>query len=119
MPDVLEGPAPSSNPAQGCTAWRRIFQQWPPGVPTKGLVVTSQGEQIPFEQFFCTDELVLLDRPTPDTVGARRVIVPYEGIAAVKITAVTQDNAFESLGFAPPAKPEKVKPERPRRPFMP
>jgi hypothetical protein len=119
MPEVVEGPAPASDVTRGSIAWRQFFQHWPPGVPYKGVVVTNQAEQIPFEGFFCTDALLLLDRPTPDTVGARRVILPYENIDAVKITAVTEQNAFESLGFAPPAKPEKPKPERPRRPFMP
>lgn len=119
MPEAVEGPALPIDAAPSSSPWRHVFQQWPPGVPYKGVVVTNYAEQIPFEGFQCTDELVLFDRPTPDTVGARRVILPYDHITAVKITAVTEQKSFEPLGFAAPAKPEKPKPERPRRPFMP
>ena len=119
MSEAVEGPASLFDTAHSGSVWRQLFQQWPPSVPYKGVVVTNYAEQIPFEGFQCTDDLVLLDRPTPDTVGARRIILPYNHITAVKITAVTQEKAFEPLGFAAPVKPERPKPERTRRPFMP
>ncbi len=119
MTDALAMPASSPDAAGDGHSWRLVFAHWPPGVPYQGVVVTSYAEQIPFEAFQFTDELVLLDRPTPDTVGARRVILPYGQITALKITSVTQTNAFEPVGFTAPAKPEKPKAERPRRPFVP
>lgn len=119
MSEALEMPVPAADTAGDPSSWRRLFEHWPPGVPCKGVVVTSYAEQIPFEAFQFTSELVLLDRPTPDTLGARRVILPYGNITAVKITSVTQDNAFQPIGFTTPTKPEKPKAERTRRPFVP
>lgn len=108
---------PFSNDAAG--AWQQLFRGWPAGVPTKGVVVTTLGEQIPFDAFQLTEAMMLFDRPTPDTVGARRIFLPFANIAAIKITEVTQEKAFQPLGFATPHVAEKPKPERPRRPFVP
>jgi len=80
-------------------AWCDLFQSWPAGVPRRGVVVTSANEQIPFAEFLVSPTLLLLDRPAPDTMGARKVIVPYSQIAAVKITDVVKNSAFSSLGF--------------------
>jgi hypothetical protein len=81
-------------------AWHEVFQSWPAGVPRRGVVVTLLNEQIPFAEFLMTPRLLLLDRPAPDSMGARKVMVPFGQIAAVKITEVVKNSAFSPLGFA-------------------
>ena len=85
--------------------WRHCFQTWPTELERRGVVVTSFNEQIPFESFITNDDMVLLERRAPDTVGARLVLVAYQFIQAVKIVDVVKPKAFQSMGFAPaPAK---------------
>ena len=47
--------------------------------------------------------LLLLERKIPDTLGARKILLPYSQILAVKITDVVKMKAFQSLGFDEPA----------------
>ncbi len=87
--------------------WRQCFQHWPEDVARRGVLVASFGEQIPFESFSPGDQMVLIERRAPDTVGARMVLVPYENIMAVKIVDVLKAKAFGSLGFTAPPPPRK------------
>jgi hypothetical protein len=83
--------------------WRKCFRQWPTELERRGVLVTSFGDQIPFDGFATSDDLLLLERRAPDTVGARTVIVPYQNIQALKIVEVTKVKSFQSLGFTAPA----------------
>lgn len=85
-------------------AWKEYFRQWPKDVPQRGVVVTSFGEQIPFEGFATSETFVVLERKTPDTTGARKVILPFEQVAGLKLTDVIRMKALEPLGFAVLAK---------------
>lgn len=85
-------------------AWKEYFRRWPKEVPQRGVVVTSFGEQVPFEGFATSDSFVVLERKTPDTSGARKVILPYEQVAGLKLTDVIRMKALEPLGFAVLAK---------------
>ncbi|HVX13976.1 MAG TPA: hypothetical protein VHC22_22520 [Pirellulales bacterium] len=82
------------------SAWQHYFQNWPKEVPQRGIVVTSFEDQIPFDGFLTTNTMVLLERKTPDNAGARKVLLAYENIVAVKFTDVLRNKAFESGGFA-------------------
>lgn len=86
--------------------WRQIFGAWPAELPRRGLVITSFGEQIPFDAFMLSGGFVLLQRPTPDTLGARTVILPMANVVGLKITDVMKPKAFQAMGFvsATPAK---------------
>jgi hypothetical protein len=84
----------------GGTSWQRFFQNWPKDVPPRGILVTSFDEQVPFDGFLSTDSMVLLERKTPDNAGARKVLLAYENIVAVKFVDVLRSKAFESAGFA-------------------
>lgn len=85
--------------------WRQCFQAWPAEVERRGVVVTTFDEQIPFESFLTSDDLVLLERRAPDTVGARMVLLSYQFIQAIKIVDVVKPRAFQAMGFTPaPAK---------------
>jgi hypothetical protein len=83
-------------------SWRECFQQWPDDLARRGVLVASFDEQIPFVNFFASDQMVLVERRAPDTVGARMVIVPYQSIAALKITDVVKAKAFSHLKFMGP-----------------
>ncbi len=65
----------------------------------RGILVTSLGDQIPFSGFMTTETLLLLERSTPDSMGARTVILPYESVTAVKLTDVTDSKSFRTFGF--------------------
>jgi len=83
--------------------WRDCFRQWPAELERRGVLVTSFGEQIPFDNFATSDGILLVERRTPDTVGARIVLVAYQEIQAVKIVEVTKMKSFQSMGFTVPA----------------
>jgi hypothetical protein len=82
--------------------WRNCFRQWPADLERRGVLVTSFDEQIPFNGFALSDELLLLERHAPDTMGARMVLISYQQIRAVKIVDVVKLKSFQSLGFAIP-----------------
>ena len=82
--------------------WKDLFENWPPSLPPKGLVVTKGGENVPFVMFLLRPGIVLLQRDKPDTAGGRQVMLAYDQIAAVKITEPTDLVRFQAFGFAPP-----------------
>jgi hypothetical protein len=79
--------------------WRACFHQWPAGVPQRGVLVTTFAEQVPFASFMVTDDLLYLERRTPDNLGARAIIVPFANIAGLKITEVVEARDLRALGF--------------------
>lgn len=80
-------------------AWKALLDAWPAGVARSGVLVTTLNEQIPFDAFMHTASFILAERKTPDTVGARKVIVPLAGIASIKFTDVISAQAFAPWGF--------------------
>lgn len=90
------------------SVWRAFLAAWPDGASQMGVVVTTMGEQIPFTAFVVSDNVVLFERPAPDTVGARKVILPYSKIDAIKITEPIDIDVFVSAGFAR-VKPKSTK----------
>lgn len=85
--------------------WKGFFADWPPELAPRGVLVTTFNEQIPFDGFLTSDQFVVIARTTPDTMGARQVVVPYENIAALKIVTVVKGKVLEGMGFkAAPAK---------------
>ena len=67
--------------------------------------MASFGEQIPFDSFMPGDSLLIVDRSVPDTIGARKIVIPYSNIEAVKFTDVVKNKAFIAQGFEePPSK---------------
>jgi hypothetical protein len=86
-------------------SWRKCFNQWPPDVERRGVLVTSFDEQIPFDSFAASEDMLLVERRAPDTMGARMVIVAYQNIQALKIVDVVKMKIFQPLGFViPPAR---------------
>lgn len=65
-------------------------------------MITSYGESIPFKDFLISGSIVLIERETPDSLGARKVMVAYDGIAALKITNPMELARFQVMGFQSP-----------------
>jgi hypothetical protein len=80
--------------------WKDWFRRWPADLPRSGVVVIISGEQIPFNGFLVGEEMLLLQRNTPDSVGARQVLLPYQQIDFLKITDVVSPKVFSAAGFA-------------------
>lgn len=81
--------------------WKDYFSHWPKGVATTGVIVTNYDEQIPFLGFMTSETLLMVERRAPDTSGARKVLIPYENIVALKLVDVVNDSVFTALGFQP------------------
>ena len=82
-----------------CTVWKDFFRNWPDNLPREAVVVTTMGEQIPLAGFLTSEKLLLVHRRTPDTVGSRQVLIPYQNIDSVKITSVVKPKVFTAAGF--------------------
>lgn len=80
--------------------WRAAFATWPSNFRRKGVLVPVAGEAIPFSDFVMTKSLLVLERPTPDNVGARRVAIPFERIHNLKYTEPLKTEQFLKAGFA-------------------
>ncbi len=79
--------------------WRKLFTNWPAGMPRKGVVVTTAGDQIGFADFRTRDDFVLVHRHAPDTSGARDVLFPFSEIIALKIIDVIKPKTYREAGF--------------------
>ena len=83
-------------------AWRALFENWTEAIPRKGVIVTIFNETIPFVSYLISGGILLLERDKPDTIGARKVMLSYESISAIKITDVIEMARFQVMGFQPP-----------------
>jgi hypothetical protein len=79
--------------------WRDFFNRWPEGLPRQGVVVTSFGEQIVFVEFMVSESMLLVERRAPDTVGGRKVLLPFANIDAIKIIDPVSSRIFGAAGF--------------------
>jgi hypothetical protein len=82
--------------------WRDCFSKWPPEIARRGVLVTTFGEQIPFDSFAASPTLLLIERRSPDTMGGRTVLISYQSVSAVKIVDVVKAKTFAPMGFIPP-----------------
>lgn len=80
-------------------AWKKCFAQWPEEMPRRGVLVTTFGEQIAFVGFMTSDVMLLLERHAPDTVGARMILVPFQNVAAIKLTDVLKTKSLRAMGL--------------------
>lgn len=83
-------------------AWRTLFENWPDSMPKEGMLVTSYGETVTFNNFMISGGLLLVERDRPDATGARKVMIPYGSIAAVKMATTMELAQFQVLGFQRP-----------------
>ncbi|MBI1348848.1 hypothetical protein GC163_21455 [bacterium] len=87
---------------QTAEAWRALFENWPESIPRAGILVASFGETIQFKDFLISGSILLVEREIPDSLGARKVLIAYDAIQAVKITAPLDLARFQVMGFQPP-----------------
>ena len=82
------------------STWKQFFGEWPAVLPRRGVVITSFGEQIIFSGFLTSEAFLLVERSTPDSSGARVVVLRYESVEAVKIIDVVKPSTFRQMGFS-------------------
>ncbi len=83
-------------------SWRSLFENWPEAIPRQGMIVTSFQETISFVNFMVSGGILLVERDKPDSYGARKVFVAYEGISALKLTSTQELARFQVMGFQSP-----------------
>lgn len=81
--------------------WRNLFQHWPASMPKQAILVTTFGEQIGFVNFLVSSTAVIVERDKPDTSGARKVVLDYAAISALKLTDPSDLARYQVLGFQP------------------
>lgn len=82
--------------------WRALFENWPESLPKEGIIVTTYGESITFVNFMLSSGILLLERDRPDSSNARKVMISYNAIDAVKSTSPMELARFQVMGFQPP-----------------
>ena len=87
--------------------WSGVFHRWATQTPRRGVLVVGFGEQIPFSGFSISEGFLLVERQSPDSMGTRTVMLPYDQIRALKIVDVVKGSVFQSFGFDLP-KPKQV-----------
>jgi len=81
------------------SVWKSVFNDWPTGISKRGIVVTSFNEAIPFKGFMIKEDLLLLERNNPDSLGARFVLLDFNVINCVKLTDPLKEPVFAAAGF--------------------
>lgn len=79
--------------------WEGVFRHWPADMPRRGILVTSFGEQIVFSEFMLGGAFLFVERQTPDSLGARSLVVPLSQVSAVKFTDVVKSKSVRDFGF--------------------
>ena len=81
------------------SAWQQFFESWPDSVPQRGIIVTTFQENLPFTRFLISPGILAIERDKPDSLGARKVLIPFSAISAVKSTDTEGLDQFKELGF--------------------
>ena len=79
--------------------WKSLFSRWPASLPRKGLITSTLNEAMPFKGFMIKDDLLLLERTTPDASGGRFILLGYDAINSVKFVDPLGESAFAEAGF--------------------
>ena len=79
--------------------WRQLFFEWPQSIPREGIIVTTYQETIPFMNFMTSGGVLLVERDRPDGSGARKVMLAFSAIAAVKSTNTLDFDQYKAMGF--------------------
>ena len=95
-------------------SWNSFFSNWPVSMPRKGVLQTVLNESMPFKDFWLKDSLLLVERVTPDAMGARFVLLSFEVISVVKLTNPLKAAEIAEAGFM--ANLPKRQPQRQAQP---
>lgn len=80
-------------------AWQQLFEQWPRNRSRSGIILTSSQEPISFVDFKTIPGILALERERPDSQEARKVLVAFSAITAVKFTDTAPFSEMTALGF--------------------
>jgi hypothetical protein len=79
--------------------WSQLLNNWPEGLPKKGLITTTLDELIPFKGFMLSEEMAVLERTTPDPSGTRCILLGFETIAQIKLIDPPNESILAAAGF--------------------
>ena len=79
--------------------WDAFFSNWPTSLARKGLLQTVLNEAMPFKDYWIKDGMLLIERVTPDAMGARFVLLSFEVISLVKFTDPLSAADIAGAGF--------------------
>jgi hypothetical protein len=80
-------------------SWQTLFENWPQSFPKAGVLITTFGEPVPFNDFRINEGILLVQRERPDTIGARKLMVSFTAILALKLTGVEELDHYDAMGF--------------------
>jgi len=81
-------------------AWKSTFNNWPAGVPRRGVLVNALNESMPFKSFLIKDDMLLLERTNPDPLGSRFILLGFESISSVRFIDPLKESTLNGAGFA-------------------
>ena len=90
--------------------WDSFFNNWPASMPRNGVLQTVLNEAMPFKDFWLKDGMLLIERVTPDAMGARFVLMSFEVVSLVKFTNPLNAAEIAQAGFL--AEVPKKQPQR-------
>ncbi len=94
--------------------WDAFFNNWPASIPRKGVLQTGLNETMPFKDFWLKEGMLLIERVTPDAMGARFVLLSFEAVNLVKFTNPLNAAEIAAAGFVaelPKREPQKTAPK--------
>jgi len=95
--------------------WKHYLANWPQGLERGGVVVTAS-EQVVFVSFLMSESVVMFERRAPDSVGGRKLVIPYALIQAIKVTEPVGNEPFLQGGFSESLRPVAHRPANPASP---
>ena len=84
---------------QASQRWDAFFNNWPASLARKGILQTILNEVMPFKNYWIKDGLLLIERVTPDAMGARFVLVSFEVVSLVKFIDPLSATDIAAAGF--------------------
>jgi hypothetical protein len=81
------------------SVWKSFFNNWPTGIQRRGVLVTCLNEAIPFKGFMIKEDILLLDRNNPDSMGARFILIDFAAINSVRLIDPFKEPVFAGAGF--------------------
>lgn len=96
---AAKAPADPAPVAATKSPWQAFFSDWPEQIPKRGIIVTRQNEASPFKAFMIRGEFLMLERVSPDSLGGRFLVLPFEEVAVVKFTDPLKQPDLQAAGF--------------------
>jgi len=79
--------------------WKATFNNWPSGIPRRGIVLSILNESMPFKGFLVKEDTLLLERSNPDSLGARFILIGFESINSVRFVDPIKESILTTAGF--------------------